>query len=457
MRTERHNAKRQALSGYAVLGIDPAKANHHGVILDAEGIPQGKSFSFEVSRTGFESVWEKIGHRLRSCGPDDLVVAIEASCNLWCTAASYFHSQGYTVVLVKPLTTYHSRSLMKQDFSRTDPKDAYLVADNAQKGFYDTYHVFEPHIEAMHQLAIAYDKQSKDRSKAKLRLRSFMEKYFPEYLKAFDISTKTSLHLLSRYFLPRHFLDLDIDAEAPQILKISLRYHGRETLEDLKMWAETSIGVPVDPVVEGALRIILDSLISNLSHLEDQVKHTMKALKDLARQLPEFDILTSIPNINEKLAALFIAETANPSRFDHYKQIEKLAGLNLRLAQSGQYAGQRRIGRIGNNRLRHIIYQMTEQTSRAVPQVRCRFLRCQLKRSCYRKSIVSSSAQLLKLIMALLREKRLYSHKSDWNRELKKLEQKYQAQKQKQKQKSPRLHKNSHIRRQALVEKNKAA
>ena len=219
------------------------------------------------------------------------------------------------------------------------------------------------------------------------------------------------------------------------------------------MWAETSIGVPVDLVVEEALRIVLDGLISTLSELEAQIKNVMKALKDLAHQLPEFDILTSIPNISEKLAALFLAETANPSRFDHYKQIEKLSGLNLRLAQSGQYAGQRRIGRIGNNRLRHIIYQMTEQMARAVPQVRCRFLRCQLKRKCYRKSIISSCAQVLKLVMALIRERRLYTHKTDWNRELRKLE----RLQQKQNPRSQRTFKNSHLRRQALIAKNKAA
>lgn len=453
MRTARHDAKRQAVSGYSVLGIDPAKANHHGVILDTDGVQQGKSFSFAVSYLGFESVWSLVKKRLSSHGPDKMIIAIEASCNLWCSVANYFNSKGYTVVLVKPLTTYHSRSLMKQDFSRTDPKDAYLIADNAQKGYYDTYHVFEPHIEAMHQLSISYDKLSKDRVKAKLRLRSFMEKYFPEYLDAFDISTKTSLYLLKKYFLPHHFLALDVDAEAPHLLRISLRYHGRETLEDLKTWAKTSIGIPVGCEVEDALRIILDGLVLALTQVEAQVKATLNALKKLARELPEFDVLTSIPNISENLAALFIAETANPSRFDHYKQVEKLAGLNLRLSQSGQYAGQRRISGIGNCRLRHIIYQMTELTSRVVPQVRCRFLRRQVKRKCYRKSIVSSSSQLLKLIMVLIKEQRLYEHKKDWNRELKKLERQYQ----KQKPKTTRKFKNSHLRRQALVAKNKAA
>ncbi len=453
MQTQRHNAKRQAVSGYAVLGIDPAKANHHGAILNADGLQQSKSFSFDVSRTGFDAIWESIEKRLSAFGPKEMIVAIETSCNLWCTAANYFYAKGYTVVLVKPLTTYHSRSLMKSDFSRTDPKDAYLIADNAQKGYYDQYHVFEPHLEAMHQLSISYDKLSKDCVKAKLRLRSLMEKYFPEYLDAFGISTKTSLYLLERYFLPRHFLDLDISQEAPRLLKLSQRHHGRETLEDLKSWAKTSIGVPVDPIVEDALRLVLDGWIRSLHQAEDQIKSVLKALKGLASQFSEFDILSSIPNISDNLAALFIAETANPSRFDHYKQVEKLAGLNLRLSQSGQYAGQRRISGIGNNRLRRIIYQMTVQTARVVPQVRCRFLRRQLKRKCYNKSIIAASSQLLKLIMVLLKEKRPYQHKKDWNRELGKLERLYQ----KQKIKTNPVHKNSHIRRQALIAKNKAA
>ena len=38
---------------------------------------------------------------------------------------------------------------------------------------------------------------------------SFMETYFPEYLDAFAIDTKTSLYLLGKYSLPRHFPELD--------------------------------------------------------------------------------------------------------------------------------------------------------------------------------------------------------------------------------------------------------
>jgi transposase len=455
MRTDRYQQKRQAVLGKSILGIDPGKAKHHGAILDASGAQQGTSFGFSVSREGFDhTLWKQIQKRLDAYRPEDLVIAVETSCNLWKTIAHYCHEKGYTVALVKPLTTYHSRSLMKHDFSRTDPKDAFLIADNTQKGHYDVFQVFNPHLEAMHQLSITYDKLWKDRVKAKLRLRSFMETYFPEYLSAFAIDTKTSLYLLGKYFLPRHFLELDIEEEAPVLLRSSMRHHGRETLVDLRAWAKTSIGVPACQVKEDALRIVLDGWVEDLQGVEDQIKRVEKALIGLAKQDPCFDILTSIPNISQNLAAQFIAETLGPDRFDHFKQIEKLAGLNLRLSQSGKYAGRRRVAKIGNTRLRRILYQMTQLTAKTVPQVRCKFLRRQLKRKCYRKSIIASTPQLLRLIVSLIQEGRCYQHKTDWNRELRKLEKAYD----KQEKTSPKpTYKNSHIRRQKLVEQNRAA
>ena len=173
MRTKAYQEKRQAILGKPVLGIDPGKQKHAGAVLDAGGVQQGNAFRFEVSREGYdETLWKQVGKRLGAAGPEDLVVAIETSCNLWKTATHYFYGRGYTVALVKPLVTHHSRPLMKQDFSRTDPKDAFLVADNAQKGHYDTFKVFSPDTEASHLLSITYHKLWKDSVRVRKRLRA---------------------------------------------------------------------------------------------------------------------------------------------------------------------------------------------------------------------------------------------------------------------------------------------
>ena len=457
MRTKAYQQKRQAIFGKSVLGIDPGKQTHTGAILDACGIQQRSSFSFPVSREGFDhTLWDHIKKRLDVYGPDALVVSVETSCNLWKTVAHYFLNKGYEVVLVKPLTTYHSRPLMKQDYSRTDPKDAFLIADNAQKGFYDTYRILSPGLEGLHQLSITYDKLWKDRIKAKQRLRALMETYFPEYLDAFSIATKTSLYLLEHYFLPHHFLNLNIEEEGIVLKKLSKGHHGRETLQDLHRWAKDSIGVEAKEQEE-MLRIILDGWVAQLRGVETHIKRVEKAMIALAKQDPTFPILISIPNISDNLAAQFIAETRGPGRFTHFKQIEKLAGLNLRLSQSGQYTGARRISHIGNTRLRRILYQMTQHAVTAVPQVRQRFLKRQIKRKCYRKNVIAVTAQLLRLIVALIKQGKTYQHKDKWQASLTQLEREYQKKYKKEKTSNKKPHRNSHIRRQQLIQKNKAA
>jgi len=278
MRTAAYQQKRQAIFGKSILGIDPGKQKHASAILDASGVQQGASFTFEVSREGFDgTLWKQVNKRLDAFGPQQMAVAIETSCNLWKTAAHYFYAKGYQVLLVKPLITHHSRPLMKQDFSRSDPKDAFLIADNAQKGYYDLFQVFSPDTEAMHHLSITYDKLGKDYVKAKQRLRALMETYFPEYLNAFDIDTQTSLYLLQKCFLPHHFLTLDIEQETPVLERISRRHHGRETLLDLQAWAKGSIGVPARHQ-EQALRITLDAWIAQLQTVQAQMNQVEKGV-----------------------------------------------------------------------------------------------------------------------------------------------------------------------------------
>ncbi len=110
--------------------------------------------------------------------------------------------------------------------------------------------------------------------------------------------------------------------------------------------------------------------------------------------------MTSLTGISDISAALFIAECRDLDLYTHYKQIEKHAGMNLKLSDSGKYVGARRISGIGNKRLLRLIYLMTTQTVRFIPEVRIKFVTRQIKKKCYRKNIIASSSQLLKLLMA---------------------------------------------------------
>lgn len=422
---QKHMERKKKLAGMRIVGIDPASRKHQAVVLDEKGIQQGHSFSFPVSYDGYEvRLWKGLTKVLGNYGPDNLVFAIETSCALWKTLTDYLTDKGYAVLLVSPLTTFHSRPLMNHDFSKTDPKDALIVATNAQAGNYTDYRRFSSEINKLHRLSITYEKVAKDRQRAVGRLRALMEEVFPEYLSCIGVDTKGSLYLLERYFLPKHFQRLHVPDEERHLWRISNGNHHEPTLLKLQSLAQQTIGASVAEEEE-VLRIALDTWITQIRQADKSLKELAAALISLAGKTEYFEILTSLKGISDLTAARFIAECRDLSLYTHYKQIEKHAGANLRLKDSGTYEGVRRISKIGNKRLLRLLYLMTTETVKHVPEVATKFMTRQLKKRCYRKSIIAASPQLLKLLMALIKEKRPYVFREEAVQEMKKLEAKY--------------------------------
>ena len=425
MKYKAYQEKKKAIGGEKIIGIDPSKRSHQCAIIDAQGVPMGNSFSIEVNYKGFnETLWQKTINITGTHKNEDIVFAVENSCDLWQTIANYLREKGYKVVLVSPLITHHSRPLINQDFSKTDPKDALLIAINAHNGNYNEYRRYESETEALHQLSIAYNKLMKDLTRNLLRLRAFMNQVFPEYMECIEIGIQSSLYLLNKYFLPKHFLALDVKEEGAVIKSISKNQYGEDDLKKIKALAEKSIGIDKSKE-EGSMRLMLDSWIKQIKEVKEQTNNIMSQMIEIASKKDYYEIIKSIKGISDKLASQFIAECRELENYTHYKQIEKHAGLNLRQSQSGEYIGARHISRIGNRRLSHIVYQMTEQTTRYIPEVRIKYLKRQLKKRVYRKNIIASAPQLLRLIVSLVKGRRNYKVNEERVKELSELEREY--------------------------------
>lgn len=407
--------KRRAISGKTIVGIDPAGEKHQASVIDQYGYLQGKSFTFGESHYGYhKQLWRKLEKQNININPSNTVFAIECACNFWQNLAFYLHSEGYEVVLVSPLKTHKSRALLDNSFSKTDPKDAILVAENASKGFFTTYLNYDPDIKTQHNLAITYGKLKKELNRNRLRMRAFMKLVFPEFVGILNLETKTAQYLLSKYFLPEHYLDLNIFKERREIERISRKKHGAGTLNKLKEAAASSIGVPVKSEDEMiSLRLTLDSWLHFHQLAEEQMDQVMTKLIQMAQKTPVFNILVSIKGISAITASLFIAETRALSEFDHYKKIEKYAGYNLRISDSGKYSGRKRMSKIGNKRLSTLIYLMTTEAVKYIPEVRIKYLKRQLRRRCYRKSVIACAPILLRMIVSLVKQGRTYQESKE--------------------------------------------
>jgi len=426
MNHQRLQVQREQLAGKIVIGIDPAKDKHQAAIVDAHGNQRGASFSFPVNAVGYgEVLWRNIAKLIPSCNVRDVVFAIETACNLWETLAFYLRCRGYAVVLISPLSTHHSRPIMSMEFSRTDPKDAYLVATIAQRGAYHHYEQFPPESNAMHQLAITYDKLRKNRAQNRARVRALLDRVFPEFPRILEPDTDTAVYLLKKYLFPDEFLAMDIRTETKAIETISRRQCDRTTLEEIQSAARTTIGIVRQSDERLADRITLDAFLALIDTIEQHSTRVLDALITRAKELPQFERINSLSGCGKKLTALFLGEVHDLSRFTHYRHLEKLAGLNLRLYDSGRYSGTRHISSIGNCRLRWIVYKMTEETAKRVPEVRCKYLRRQLKRRKHVKNVVATVPQLLQLIVAMEKHQRTYELHPETVAEMHELEERY--------------------------------
>ena len=100
-----------------------------------------------------------------------------------------------------------------------------------------------------------------------------------------------------------------------------------------------------------------DTVIHNLNA---QIKHLQIVLEEiieLAKTLPNYDSIASIPGIGENLAARILAEIGDISRFNNASQLVAYAGIDPQIYQSGQISGLHlKISKKGNKKLRCLLY-----------------------------------------------------------------------------------------------------
>ena len=107
-------------------------------------------------------------------------------------------------------------------------------------------------------------------------------------------------------------------------------------------------------MAEIEIKIILEQY----EMLVKQFKKIESKIEELFMQVPGASEMLGIKGIGVITAATFIAEVGDITRYEHPKQIQKLAGYNLVENSSGQHKGQTTISKRGRRRLRSALYKM---------------------------------------------------------------------------------------------------
>ncbi|WP_206076205.1 transposase [Marinitoga lauensis] len=104
----------------------------------------------------------------------------------------------------------------------------------------------------------------------------------------------------------------------------------------------------------------LKLLIEEIEFLTKQIEETEREMEKLIEKTEIGEYIKSIPGIGIIITATILGEIGEISSFKSWKEIRKLAGLNLYEVSSGEHKGKTKITKRGRPLLRKIIYLMAK-------------------------------------------------------------------------------------------------
>ena len=323
--------------GLIIIGTDVAKRSHWMQPMHYNGILIGKAFSIKNTREGFESLVVKIEQIKRETGCHRVLVGMEPTGHYWKALAWFLMQNRITVVLVNPYHVKTSKELDDNTPSKSDPKDTGIIGRLVKEGRFMTAYLPQGIYGELRALSNLRAQFAAKLHAVKNIIIAILDEYFPEFETVFkNIDGKAALHILDQYPFPEELKKLGVAGIITEFNKAVKRAVGKKRAESLYQAACKTIGLPINDGIKIKLRLCLEDFKS----LTVQIETIEQAMEKKLIATGFSDYLLSIKGIGVVLAAGLLGEIGDPSRFESWKQIRKLAGFNLVEESSGEKSYQ---------------------------------------------------------------------------------------------------------------------
>ena len=274
-------------------------------------------------------------------------------------------SQNLKYHIVAPLRAAKARNSEIRE-QKTDARDCLSLSKLFYTNNLGIFYSEDETYSNLRKLNRYYDTCMKHLIKIKVNFRETLAVIYPNYKKLFtSIYSDESLTFLKAFPHPSFYASKSED-KIIEILK--------EKWDHLESWTSSKVKklTPlVNEIVSGCTItepdiIMLLSYITQIEYYLNQIKVTVIQMNDLANKLPIYNLVHSLPGIQDILTCKFIAELGDISRFTNYKQIVAYAGVDPMIRQSGDKDGLHlKMSKKGNKRLRTILHLMVSSLIKA--------------------------------------------------------------------------------------------
>jgi len=378
------------------------------------------------NQPGAESILDSILGCLNSNGLEYVVIALEST-SFYSTHIANFLASNELLLAYKPLVyclnpkTIANYRKSFVDMDKTDPLDAYIIADFARCGRITSKPWRGAQFLALQRLT----RHRLHLIGSIIREKAYMVSNI--YLKFSELAVLdkderpfsntygvTSAAILTEYLS----LD-DITYSSVEDLVAFVKQKGRNRFSDpektvhiLKKAARDSYRL--DKILYEPLNVAIASSFNVVKALEAEIKAIDKAIEKNIKGINpiEYQSLISIPGIGPVLASGILAEIGTITSFDSHDALAKYAGLTWRVNQSGDYSSDdTRMTKTGNKYLRYYLIEAANSVKNHIPEYREYYYKKygEVTTHQHKRALALTSRKLVRLVFGLLTKNQIYS------------------------------------------------
>lgn len=339
------------------IGIDVSKRKSTVAIINVMGEILQTPFDIEHSQIGLQKLWDLI----KDYPKDQVKFIMEATGIYHLGLLNELQKQGYFVHVANPLLIkkYFDAEIRK---GKTDRKDALKLSRyGTEKWWLLKEHSKTDQIYLdLHFLSREYNSFLATKVKLKVQLSNLIERTFPGLEK---ILKGHYFELLLDFYelYPCASLVREVSEKkfSTKFIKMATKKghrKGAQIAQSIYRLAHECVTFePNDKVAALSVK----HCVTLLRSTEEATTAIITQMNELAKKLPEYEVVKKMKGVGDKIAPRLIAEIGDVRRFKNAKSLIAYAGIDAPPYQSGQFEGtNRHISKRGSRSLRKCGYEV---------------------------------------------------------------------------------------------------
>src|SRR5690625_2251508 len=228
---------------HLVVGVDIAQQFHVARAVNFRGIVIGDPLIFENGENGFARLQEWMKELKDSKEYSTEIVGMEPTGHYWLNLSEWLYNQNIDVVTVNPHLVKKNKENRDNTQSKSDKKDALVIADMVKNGYYSFIHPTTETFEELRVLMSNRDFITKRLVSSINQINRWVDIVFPELRQVFkDVKGKGAIATLRLFPTPSDIRSLDVQDIIKGWRTQLKRHAGFKRAQALIQLAKTSVG-----------------------------------------------------------------------------------------------------------------------------------------------------------------------------------------------------------------------